>query len=53
MDKNIEELEDELETVCLRFNNLQADIAVKIAEGDNLYKRKMYLIEKLDRLKDE
>ena len=53
MDKTIEELKDELETVCLRFNNVQDDINIKISEGDKLHRRKIDLIDKIDRLEDE
>jgi hypothetical protein len=53
MNMDVEQLKDELETVCLRFNNLQAEMAVKISEGDGLYRRKIDLIEKIDRLEND
>ena len=53
MDKSLVELKDELETVCLRFNMLQEEIKVKIADGDSLYQRKMNLIDQIERLETD
>lgn len=53
MDKTLQQLKDELETVCIRFNMLQDDIKVKIVDGDSLYQRKIDLIEKIERLEND
>jgi len=53
MSKTLEQLKDELETVCLRFNMLQEDIRIKIADGDSLYQRKIDLIDQIERLEND
>jgi MoaA/NifB/PqqE/SkfB family radical SAM enzyme len=53
MEKTVEELKEELETVSLRLNGIIDEVALKTREGDSLYKRKIDLIEKIDRLESD